>query len=71
MTHKSKVNEIVTNNFQFDFNKGVINSLSKKQVKITFKPTCRFDFNLKLCCNARENATKELVASMREKNFIQ
>lgn len=40
-------------------------------MKITFKPSCRFDFNIKLCCNAWENATKELVATMREKNFVQ
>ena len=45
--------------------------MSKKQVKITFKPTCWFDFNIRLCCNAKEHAVKELLASMREKNFIQ
>ena len=70
-TEKDRVNEIVSSNFSFDFNKGVINGLSKWKVKITFKPTCWFEFNLRLCCNARENAVKELMASMWEKNFMQ
>lgn len=46
--------------FKFDFKEGVVNSMSKKVVNITFKPTVRFTFDIKLVCNAKERLPKEI-----------
>ena len=64
------MNEIVKNNFKFDFENGVVNGLSKKTVKVTFRPTCRFDYDIKLVCSARENPISSLRATFKEKNLV-
>ena len=57
--------------FKFDFKEGVVNSMSKKVVNITFKPTARFTFDIKLVCNAKEKLPKEVQSQVRDKNFMQ
>ena len=63
-THR--VQEILNECFQFDNHKGVVNAKSKKKVYITFKPSCRFEFDTSLVCIAREKMSKELSQSLRQ-----
>ena len=67
---KQRINEIVQNNFKFDFKEGIVPEMSKKRVKITFKPSQRFDYNIKLICYAREKPVKDLMATIKDKSFI-
>jgi hypothetical protein len=45
---QDRISDIVHENFNFDFKEGIVPALSKKQVKITFKPSLRFEYNIKL-----------------------
>lgn len=67
---KQRINEIVRNNFKFDFEKGMVPALSKQRVKIAFKPSQRFAYNIKLSCNAKEAPSKDLKATVRENDFF-
>lgn len=46
--------------FKFDHKKGIVNAKSKMKVNITFKPSCRFQFETTLVCVAREKMSKDL-----------
>lgn len=45
---QERIRKVVQENFKFDFKEGVVPALSKKKVKICFKPSLRFDYNIKL-----------------------
>jgi len=45
---RENINKIVQENFNFDFKECVVPALSKKRVKITFKPSLRFNYDIKL-----------------------
>jgi hypothetical protein len=64
------IRKIVDQNFKFDFKEGVVPALSKKKVKIAFKPSLRFDYNIKLSCNAREKPVKDLRGTIKDKAFF-
>lgn len=68
---KDEINKIVQQNFKFDFKEGVVPEMSKKRVKITFKPSQRFNYNIKLICYAREKPIKDLISTMKEKYMTQ
>lgn len=55
-----KLSKVLSENFQFDTPRGIINAKSKKTINITFKPQLRFDFDINLVCIARERMDKEL-----------
>ena len=42
-----------------------MNGKSKMKVNITFKPSCRFQFETTLVCAAREKMPKELTAAVK------
>jgi len=56
------VQKILNECFRFDHKKGIVNGKSKMKVNITFKPSCRFQFETTLVCVAREKMAKELTA---------
>ncbi len=64
---QEEIRRIVSANFKFDFKEGVVPALSKKMVKITFKPSLRFDYNIKLSCNAREKPVRDLRSTIKPK----
>lgn len=45
---QNSIRNILNENFNFDFKEGIVPALSKKRVKITFRPSLRFDYNIKL-----------------------
>ena len=53
--------------FKFDHKKGIVNGKSKMKVNITFKPTCRFQFETTLVCIAREKMTKDVQQSILQR----
>ena len=59
-----KLSKVLSENFQFDTPKGMINAKSKKVINIMFKPQLRFDFDINLVCIARERMDKETQASV-------
>jgi hypothetical protein len=67
---QERISKIVQENFKFDFKQGIVPALSKKQVKITFKPSLRFDYNIKLSCNAREKPIEHLRETIRNDTFL-
>jgi hypothetical protein len=80
MAHKKKegedqelpaMSQLLKECFKFDFREGVVNAMSKKTVNITFKPSVRFTFDIKLVCNAKERMPKEVAATLRDKTFVQ
>lgn len=68
---QEEIRKILFENFKFDFKEGIVPALSKKKVKITFKPTLRFDFNIKLSCNVRDKPVKDLRATINSTKYIQ
>lgn len=52
--------KVLSENFQFDTPRGIINAKSKKSIMITFKPQLRFDFDINLVCIARERMDKDV-----------
>jgi len=60
------VQKILNECFRFDHKKGIVNGKSKMKVNITFKPSCRFQFETTLVCVAREKMGKELTAAVKE-----
>jgi hypothetical protein len=67
---QDRIRKIVQDNFKFDFKEGMVPALSKKKVKITFKPSLRFDYNIKLSCNAREKLGKDLKSTIKSNTFF-
>ena len=67
---QERIRKIVQENFKFDFSEGVVPAVSKKKVKITFKPSLRFDYNIKLSCNAREKPVKDLRSTIKSNAFL-
>ena len=61
------IQKILQECFRFDHRKGIINGKSKMKVNITFKPSCRFQFETNLVVVAREKMSKELSGSIKEK----
>jgi hypothetical protein len=45
-----------------------VNGKSKKVINITFKPTTRFNFNIRLSCSSKEKPSKELQSTNTSKN---
>lgn len=60
------IQKILNECFRFDHKKGIVNGKSKMKVNITFKPSCRFQFETALICVAKEKMPKELTASVKE-----
>lgn len=56
--------KVLSENFQFDTPRGIINAKSKKSIMITFKPQLRFDFDINLVCIARERMDKDVQQSI-------
>ena len=56
----SQLTKILSDNFNFDTPKGIINAKSKKTISITFKPQLRFDFDINMVCVAREKMDREV-----------
>lgn len=56
--------KILNECFKFDHKKGIVNAKSKMKVNITFKPSCRFQFETTLVCVAREKMSKDLQQSI-------
>jgi len=67
---QQEIRRIVSENFKFDFKEGIVPALSKKMVKITFKPSLRFDFKIKLSCNAREKPVSNLRSTIKANQFL-
>lgn len=44
--------------------------MSKKRVKITFKPSLRFNYNIKLSCNAREKPVQNLADTIKNNSYL-
>lgn len=65
-----RISQIVQENFIFDFKEGIVPAMSKKTVKISFKPSLRFDYNIKLSCNAREKPVKDLRSTIKSDSFL-
>ena len=61
--------KILCENFNLDFKEGISPALSKKRVKITFRSTLRFDYNIRFTCNAREKPVQDLMASIKQNSF--
>ena len=59
------IQKILKECFRFDHKKGIVNGKSKMKVNITFKPSCRFQFETNLVVVAREKMSKELTASIK------
>jgi len=62
------LSKVLTENFQFDMPRGIINAKSKKTVSITFKPQLRFDFDINMVCIARERMDKDVQQSIAQTN---
>ena len=59
------IQKILKECFRFDHKKGIVNGKSKMKVNITFKPSCRFQFETNLVFVPREKMSKELSASIK------
>jgi hypothetical protein len=59
-----EIQKILNECFKFDNKKGIVNAKSKMKVNITFKPSCRFQFETTLICVAREKMSKELQQTL-------
>lgn len=70
LQEQDRVSKVVQENFKFDFKEGVVPALSKKRVNITFKPSLRFDYNIKLSCNAKEKPVKDLRSTIKNNTFF-
>ena len=67
---QDNIRNILYENFSLDFNEGIVPALSKKRVKITFRPSLRFDYNIRFTCNAREKPVQELMASIKQNSYL-
>jgi hypothetical protein len=67
---KVRIHQIVKNNFNFDFKEGIVPALSKRKVKINFKPSWRYDFDIKLLCNCREKPIDDLTKTITPNTFF-
>ena len=64
------VNKILSECFRFDHKRGIVNGKSKMKVNITFKPSCRFQFETTLVCVAREKMPKDLQAQVKQSRSL-
>lgn len=69
-SEQEKFKVFLQENFNFDFKEGIVPALSKKKVKISFKPSLRFDYNIKLICNAREKPVDDLMATIKQNAYL-
>ncbi len=60
----AEIQKILNECFKFDHKKGIVNGKSKMKVNITFKPSCRFQFDTTLVCVAKEKMSKDLQQSI-------
>ena len=56
---------------QFDFMEGLINSLCKKDVNVTFKPVNRASFFIKVSLYAMENKNDKMTQSIINNNYFE
>lgn len=61
---QAEIQNILNECFKFDHKKGIVNAKSKMKVNITFKPSCRFQFETTLVCVAREKMSSDLAHSI-------
>ena len=71
MSDDPAVKAVLRDCFKFDFREGIVNAMSKKTVNITFRPTLRFDFNIRLVCTAKDKPVKDILHATKGKQYAQ